>query len=231
MHVLRARPQAPARLALRAAVVTVAMTATACGGGARTAFDSTSYVSPTITVEATTAPEGAAPATTPTPPADDRLLAPPPAPAPVFKADTRPDEGQDAGPGPTSVTRVDVASHGEGFDRVVFHITGDGTAGWHVRYVQSAHSQGSGNAVEVAGSTVLEVTLTNIGYPDDVAGPHYDGPRRMRPSDTRAIREIVNDHVYEGQHVFFVGTVGELPFRVFRLEGPQRVVVDLQHPR
>ncbi len=78
---------------------------------------------------------------------------------------------------------------------------------------------------------MLEVTLTNIGYPGDVAGPSYDGPRRIRPADTEAIREIFNDNVYEGRHVFFVGTFGQLPFRVFRLGDPQRVVLDIQHPR
>ncbi|MDP8929335.1 MAG: hypothetical protein M3O70_12385 [Actinomycetota bacterium] len=218
------------RLALLAAAMAAAMILTGCGGGVRRASNTTPHVSPMTMAEATTTTEGVAPDAT-LPPRDNRSGAQPAAPPPAFKADTRPDLGQGAGPGPTSVAGVDVARHDEGFDRVVFHIAGDGTAGWHVRYVEAAHSQGSGDAVEVAGSAVLEVTLTNTGYPDDVAGPSYDGPRRIRPSDTRAIREIVNDHVYEGQHVFFVGTVRELPFRVFRLEGPQRVVVDIQHPR
>lgn len=224
------RPEAPAGLALLAAAVTMAMVLAACGGGVRGASDTTLHVSPATTAETTTAPEGVAAETTPSA-GDNRPAAQPAAPPPAFKADTRPDLGQGGGPGPTSVARVDVASHDEGFDRAVFHIAGDGIAGWDVRYVEAAHSQGSGKAVEVAGSAVLEVTLSNMGYPDDVAGPSYDGPRRIRPSDTKAIREIVNDHVYEGRHVFFIGTVRELHFRVYRLEGPQRVVVDVQHPR
>lgn len=214
---------------LVAVAVTVSMTLGACGGGQETASVTMPDTSPTTTSEVTTAPTSDAAPDTTTLPAEHHPAPPPPAPPP-FSADTRPDTGQSAGTAPTSVATVDVARH-EGFDRIVFHIAGDGLAGWDVRYVKSAQSQGSGDPLEVAGSAVLEVTLTNMGYPQDVDGPSYDGPPRIHPTDTKAIREIVNDNIYEGQHVFFVGTARELPFRVFRLDGPQRVVVDIQNPR
>lgn len=215
---------------LMASAVTVALTVGACGGGVNTVSAPT-LDAPSVTMsEAPTVPIGdAAPDASAPPPGIGPAL-PLPAPPP-FPADTRPDRGQSGGPGPTSVANIDIAGHEEGFDRVVFDIAGNGVAGWHARYVKAAHSQGSGEPVEVAGSAILEVTLTNVGYPADVAGPSYDGPRRIRPSGTEAIREIVNDNVYEGQHVFFVGTVRDLPFRVFRLDSPQRVVLDIQHPR
>lgn len=215
---------------LMPSAMAVALTLGACGGGENTASAPTLAASSLTAAEVTTAPTGGAStdASTPSPggsPASP-LLAPRP-----FPADTRPDSGESGGPGPISVTHVDTARHEEGFDRVVFHIAGNGLAGWHVRYVESARSQGSGEPVEIAGSAVLEVTLTNVGYPADVEGPSYDGPKWIRPSGTEAIREIVNDNIYEGRHVFFVGAVRELPFRVFRLDDPQRVVLDVQHPR
>lgn len=221
---------------LLAATVTVTLTLTGCSGVERTASAPTIDAVPATTSEATTAPDVVAvpdvvaATDVSAPPVANRPAPPQPAPRP-FSADTRPDIGQSAGPGPMSVANVDIASHEEGFDRIVFHIAGNGLAGWNVRYVKSAHSQGSGDPVDVAGAAVLEVTLTNMGYPADVAGPSYNGPRRIRPSGTKAVREAVNDDVYEGQHVFFVGTARELPFRVFRLDGPQRVVLDIQHPR
>ncbi len=215
---------------LMASAVAVTLTLGACGGGTNTA-SAPPLVAPSppaaevptvpyqgVATDAGTSSRASSPASP--------LLAPRP-----FPADTTPDRGESGGPGPTSVADIDTAGHEEGFDRVVFHIAGNGLAGWHVRYVKSAHSQGSGEPVEVAGSATLEVTLTNMGYPADVEGPSYDGPKRIRPSGTEAIREIVNDNVYEGQHVFFVGAVRELPFRVFRLDDPQRVVLDIQRPR
>ncbi len=214
---------------LMASAVVAALTLGACGGGPDLASDPTLDASSLTGAEVPRSPTGVAATETSAPPAGSLPAPPPPAPRP-FPADTRPDTGQSGGPGPTSVSDVDVARH-EGFDRLVFDITGDGSAGWHVRYVEAAHSQGSGEPVEVRGSAILEVTLTNIGYPGDVGGPSYEGAKRIRPSGTEAIREIFNDNVYEGRHVFFVGTVGQLPFRVFRLDGPQRVVLDIQHPR
>ncbi len=217
------------RILMASAVVAALTLGASCGGGRNAASAPTPDASSPRGAEVPSSPAGPTAAETSTPPTGSLPAPPPPAPQP-FPADTRPDTGPPGGPGPTSVSDVEVARH-VGFDRLVFHISGDGSAGWNVRYVQAAHSQGSGEPVEVRGSAVLEVTLTNIGYPDDVAGPRYEGPRRIRPADTEAIREIVNDNVYEGRHVFFVGTVRQLPFRVFRLDGPQRVVLDIQHPR
>lgn len=214
---------------LTAAVLLVGIL-TACARGEPSASAPATTSEPGAIVPSATAPPETdmAPGTRAAP-ADDGT--PPTTPPPPFAADTRPDSGEAEGPGPTSVAEVDAAGHGEGFDRVVFEIAGDGLAGWDVRYVDEASSQGSGAPVAVTGAAVLQVRLTNIGYPADVDGPTYDGPDRIQPPDTTAIREIVNDTIYEGEHVFFIGVADELPFRVFRLDGPQRVVVDVRHRR
>lgn len=216
------------RSSLLAATILLVAILTACGRGeptgsppATTSAPVPISPSPTAAPTAHTAPSTSAPHADSTPATGQ----------PPFVADTRPDTGEAEGPGPTSVAEVVTAGHGEGFDRVVFDIVGDGFAGWDVRYVDAATSQGSGAPVAVAGEAVLQVRLNNIGYPADVNGPTYDGPDRIRPHDTTAIREIVNDTIYEGEHVFFIGVADELPFRVFRLDGPQRVVVDVRHRR
>lgn len=212
---------------LLATTVLLMTTVAACTGGEETASAPMIDVSPTTAATVGTITEDPASDATMTPTGNN--AAPPPG-SPPFNADTRPDTGEAAGPGPTSVAEVDVAAH-QGFDRVVFRIVGDGVAGWDVRYVDAARSQGSGAPVEVAGAAVLQVSLTNIAYPHDFDGTSYVGPGRIQAHATAAVREIVNGTIYEGQHVFFVGTVGELPFRVFRLEGPQRMVLDIQHPQ
>ncbi len=218
---MRTRPNLLAVTVLLVAILT------ACARGEPTASPATTSVPGPVDPPTTAATTGGTAPETTAPPADDTT--PPATAQPPFAADTRPDSGEAEGPGPTSVAEVDASGHGEGFDRVVFEIAGDGLAGWDVRYVESASSQGSGAPIAVTGAAVLQVRLTNIGYPADVDGSTYDGPDRIRPNDTTAIHEIVNDTIYEGEHVFFVGVADELPFRVFRLDGPQRVVVDVRH--
>ena len=114
----------------------------------------------------------------------------------------------------------------DGFDRVVFEVGGSGTPGWDVRYVDQATSQGSGDAVEVGGDAVLQVTLTGMGYPYDTGVEEYSGGT-LTSAGTEVVREVVWDATYEGTSIAFIGTAGELPFRVYALEGPARVVVEV----
>jgi hypothetical protein len=126
-----------------------------------------------------------------------------------------------------SVTDVRVASH-DGFDRVVFEIGGEGQAGWGVLYQDQALTQGKGDEVDVEGDAVLEVAVRNIAMPFDAPEDveAYEGPERIEgPGD--AILEIVEDTIFEGQYVFFLGVDTERPFRVARLDDPQRVVIDV----
>jgi hypothetical protein len=44
------------------------------------------------------------------------------------------------------------------------------------------------------------------------------------------VNEVVWDSAFEGTSVTFVGLTEETPFRVYLLEDPARVVVDVAHP-
>lgn len=127
------------------------------------------------------------------------------------------------------VTDVRVGSH-DGFDRVVFEIGGEGQAGWFTEYYDDPRSDGSGEPVEVAGDAALRVALTNIAPPyledlapegvtrweGDVAGPAGG-----------VITEVVDDLIFEGNNAFFIGLDQERPYRIVRLQDPQRVVIDI----
>ncbi|MDX1620027.1 MAG: hypothetical protein R3320_03495 [Nitriliruptorales bacterium] len=129
------------------------------------------------------------------------------------------------------VTEVQITTH-DGFDRLEFEIGGEMQVGWDVRYVESPRSQGSGDPVEVEGRAVLEVVLEPVVYPFDApeGAEPYDGPKTLSPTVTSAIVHVVNDTIYEGRHVFFVGIDEVLPFRVQRADNPQRVVLEVLHP-
>jgi hypothetical protein len=43
------------------------------------------------------------------------------------------------------------------------------------------------------------------------------------------VHEVVLDTAYEGQYTAFIGVSSTLPFRVFRLSNPARVVIDIRY--
>ncbi|MGY1726141.1 hypothetical protein ACI79J_04145 [Geodermatophilus sp. SYSU D01062] len=146
--------------------------------------------------------------------------------APSSPADTRPDTADASAD--ASVTVRDVRTgHHDGFDRVVFEAGGTGTPGWDVRYVDVASSQGSGEEVAVAGDAVLQVTITGAGYPYDTGVEEYAGPDPLPGEGTATVTEVVFDATFEGTTVAFVGTRSQAPFRVYALEDPTRVVVEV----
>lgn len=149
--------------------------------------------------------------------------------APPFPANAAPDTEQ-AAPG-TLVTVADIRlGRHDGFDRVVFQAEGDGSPGWDVRYVDQASSQGSGAPIAVAGNAILQVTLTGMGIPADTGVTEWSGPDPLKSGDTRVVTEVRWDHTFEGTSVAFVGTSGKVPFRVYSLSGPPRVVLEVRDP-
>lgn len=145
---------------------------------------------------------------------------------PAFDGDTRPDTQEASADALVTVTEVRTGRQ-DGYDRVVFEVGGTGTPGWDVQYVDQAYSQGSGDPVEVAGDAVLQVTLTGAGYPYATGVEEWAGPDPLPGNGTQTVTEVAWDATYEGTSVAFVGTTGEAPFRVYALEGPTRVVVEV----
>jgi len=127
--------------------------------------------------------------------------------------------------GPLWVEDVRVGHHGT-FDRVTFEIGGEGDAGWLIEYEDDPRSQGRGDPVEIAGEAVMRVALRGMPYPTEPGVPPYEGPERLQPERTEAIVEVIEDVLYEGYYDFFVGLDAERPYRLERLDDPQRVVID-----
>lgn len=140
--------------------------------------------------------------------------------------ETRIEEG--AG-GLLTVTDVRIGAH-EGFDRIVLELAGDGTAGWHVGYVDEPVTQGQGAPVDIDGEAFLEIIVRGVALPPDA--PEHDpwAGERLAGPEGAALLELVDDTIYEGQHVFHVGLPEEAPFGVVRLADPQRIVVEIDHP-
>jgi hypothetical protein len=150
-----------------------------------------------------------------------------PSAAPAFPANTAKDTQEPVG-GPLTVTAVRVARQ-DGYDRVVFELAGKagGAPGWRVEYVDNPSRDGSGEPVDVAGAATLVVLVDGAGYPDDTGEQEADSA--AVPGDAEVVEEVELGSVFEGTYEAFVGVSRKAPFRVFRLEDPARVVVDVRH--
>lgn len=123
---------------------------------------------------------------------------------------------------------VRIAEH-DGYDRLVLEFEGDGEPGWQVGYVESAATQGKGDPIELDGDAVLSVSALHT-MPDDMTG-YYDGPREI-DADLSSIEEAFVDGTFEGHTVVVLGIDGPadgVPFRVFTLTEPSRLVVDVEN--
>lgn len=196
--------------------VTACLLATACTDDPEVRSTSSSTSPATPAASAPAAPPSAAPAASDEPQ------------QPVFAADTGRDEQQASG-GPLAVTAVRVARQ-DGYDRVVFELAGReaGQPGWTVEYVDEARQDGSGDRVDVQGEARLSVRISGVGYPMDT-GVEEQPTAPAVPPGTEVVRDVVLASVYEGVFEAFVGTSRQAPFRVFRMEDPARVVVDVRH--
>ena len=113
------------------------------------------------------------------------------------------------------------------YDRLVFDIArGSGRLGYHVRYVSSVTSPGSGLPVAVTGGAKLQVTI--------------NAPATMRiPSSGsvtftgwRTFRQLKWVGSFEGYTDVGLGVRARLPMRTFVLDnadGSKRLVVDVAH--
>jgi hypothetical protein len=147
--------------------------------------------------------------------------------APPFPADASADTQDASVDAMVTVRDIRIGRH-DGFDRIVFEVGGEGTPGWDVRYVDAATSQGSGDPVEVAGDAILQVSITGAGYPYDTGVEEFANRDPLTAAGTEVVQEVVFDATYEGTTVAFAGTTGSAPFRVFALQNPARVVVDVR---
>lgn len=151
------------------------------------------------------------------------------------------DPMEDASTSPVSVAPTATDGHAllgavrssrhEGYDRVVFEFT-NALPGYQVQYVdEPVHEDGSGEEVDVAGDHVLLVRMENASGADlskEDAPQTYTGPTRFDPG-TPEVAELVRVGDFEGVLTWAIGVRDEVAFRVTTLDGPPRLVVDVQN--
>lgn len=188
----------------------------ACGGADDAAEDPTTTAAPSATASPTPAPTASATAGAGTDDAEADAA------APEFGDSADADPSADA---LLTVTGLRTGTH-TGYDRVVVDLGGTGTPGWHVERTATAVEDPTGETVDLEGDGVLALYLTGLGYPADTGVDEL--PAGTRTAGGTVVTGAEFTGTFEGQTQIFLGlTDPEAPYRVFLLQDPLRVVVDV----
>jgi hypothetical protein len=137
------------------------------------------------------------------------------------------------GGGPELFAPTVRAGLNDGFDRVVLDITGppDGEGpGWLARWTEEVFRDGSGLPAEVAGDAFLEVIVSGMAMPEPGDPVYEGGDFWLDTHRLDGVYEVLRTPPFEGQLQLVVGVAGEpRPYRVFLLQDPMRLVVDVRH--
>jgi len=142
--------------------------------------------------------------------------------------DASTDHSRVAPPFPDLVARlvaVRVGGHTT-FDRVVFDFA-DQRPGVDVGYVDQIVSDGSGEPIPVRGRAALQIAMSPADAHDEAGTSTIDPLPPV--SGLAALRDLVVAGDFEAHVTIGVGVADRLPFSVFDLTGPTRVVVDVRH--
>jgi hypothetical protein len=114
-------------------------------------------------------------------------------------------------------------------DRIVFEFVAAVPA-YSISYVDlPVTSDPVGEVVPLAGSAALQISLIGGSAYAQFGDtePTYRGPNRLPRGDTTQVTEIVNLGDWEGVMVWAAGVGSRTGFRVTTLDGPPRLVVDV----
>jgi hypothetical protein len=111
------------------------------------------------------------------------------------------------------------------YDRFVIRVA-SGTPGYDVRYVSRVVADPSGKLVPLQGSKRIRVVIRQ-------ARGHTQAGTNLLPASSTPLcsnlRQVKKAGDFEGVVSFGLGLQRTTGFRVFRLTGPTRVVIDLAH--
>jgi len=181
---------------------------------------------PTATAAATAA---VTPAISPTAPAATET--PEPVPTGAFEGTRGPVEGCPGGTIVAFLTDVRTGRHDEGFDRVVFEFS-DGIPCYRIEYVRPPIlADPSGLEVEMDGAAFLQVRMESATAVDlSGATPRVTCCRSTITTGFPSLVDLEKIGDFEAVLLYVLGLSEEADFRVFELEDPGRIVIDVQHP-
>lgn len=106
------------------------------------------------------------------------------------------------------------------FDRVVVDLSGPGHPGWRARYVDRAGPE----------PATLELDVRGVVPSTEEHAEPWSGPEVLTPQTGNVVEEVRRGELDGGVQRLQIGLDEARPFRVFALEDPSRVVVDVRRP-
>lgn len=126
-----------------------------------------------------------------------------------------------------NIVDVRVGSH-DGYDRVVFEFQ-QGTPELTLSRAEPPFVQdGSGFPIEVDGESYLALVMRGGTKQTDEGTSSYDGPTEF-DDDAPALVHLVEGGDFERQSTWYFGLSEESCVRVFLLDEPHRLVIDIEH--
>ncbi|MFJ6672426.1 hypothetical protein ACIQMJ_15070 [Actinosynnema sp. NPDC091369] len=114
------------------------------------------------------------------------------------------------------------------FDRVVLDLVGSRPE-FFVRCVDQLRYDGSGEPVPLPGAYFLEVRLAPAAAHDDAGNPTYTGPRQFGTPGLTNVQAVAITGDFEANLTVGLGLRSDSWHRVFLLDSPTRVVIDVGH--
>jgi hypothetical protein len=213
-------------IARRSAAILLVLALAACGGGdsspspgdepgdtaspspaASTSATATAYAS-------TSAPASEAPTSSPTGDVGESFTCD----LPVVDPGTAPI---------ANIVDVRVGTH-DGYDRLVFEFE-QGIPEFTLDRAEPPFSEdASGRPLEVDGESFLGLVMRGGTKQTDTGDSSYDGPTEFEP-DFSALVHAVEAGDFERQSTWYLGLAEESCVRVILLNGPPRLVIDVEH--
>ncbi|WP_159626224.1 AMIN-like domain-containing (lipo)protein [Actinomyces sp. zg296] len=126
------------------------------------------------------------------------------------------------------VTGVRTGTH-EDYDRVVVDLSGEGTPGWRADWVADAGTQGKGDPIQPSGDHILRIFGTGARMPSTAEEIASVQKTLSAEVGMPAIASVYYDPTVEAQYQLVLGTTSR-SYRIFALNSPTRLVVDVKHP-
>jgi hypothetical protein len=126
-----------------------------------------------------------------------------------------------------NVVDIRVGTH-DGYDRLVFEFE-QGTPEFTLDRAEPPFSEdASGMPLAVEGETFLGLVMRGGTKQTDAGDSSYDGPTEFEP-DFPALVHAVEAGDFERQSTWYLGLAQESCVRVLQLDGPPRLVIDIEH--
>jgi hypothetical protein len=134
------------------------------------------------------------------------------------------------GGGASEVAHLTDIRHAEhrGYDRVVFEFD-QGVPAYTIESAQPPFTEDpSGLPLDVEGSSFVRIVFNGGTRQGDDGQSTYDGPLAMH-AGLPAVVDIVSGGDFEAVSTWYLGLSETSCLRVFTLDGPSRLVVDVEH--